>query len=96
MFHRKQVLGEATRPQNPWPAFLLLLRLLRCRSPGLLPDWLSSEVGLKAGFTSPGSSVIKAMAAAAESSVPRAATVRLEPWSGEQSWERLFRSLVRP
>ena len=96
MFHRKQMLQEATRLWNNHFWFLLLFRLLRCRSPGLLPDWLSSEVGLKAGFTSPGSSVIKAMAAAAESSGPRAATAKLEPWSGEQSWERLFRSLVRP
>lgn len=88
--------GRAHQLQNQPFVSLLLLRLLQCRSLGPLPDWLSSEVGLKAGFTSPGSSVIKAMAAAAESSGPKAATARLELRSGEQSWERRFRSLVRP
>lgn len=96
MFHTKQMLEEAARLPNQPFGSLLLLRLLQCRSLGPLPDWLSSEVGLKAGFTSPGSLVIKAMAAAAESSGPRAATARLELRSGEQSWERRFRSLVRP
>lgn len=77
-------------------SFLLSVWLGLLRSAELAPDWLSSEVVLKAGFTRPGSSVIKAIAETSEISGPTAAAVKAALESEEPSWDRRFRSLVRP
>lgn len=63
---------------------------------GLVPGELSSKLALKAGLTSPGSSVIKAIVAAAENSDPRADPVKAAFKSADPAGDLLFLSLVNP